>query len=310
MKNSLKISTIILFLLVVVSCQPETTIADGVSFSDVTYVTLPKPNANNNIIQVREGEEISFRDLSKGGLSRNWEMSDGFNAKLDYPNTFLKNGFGTIGDTTDISNFIRNEVSISDQTAFAYFAVPNEDPNIVEEGEEPSLSFVKFTSTFKDAVTFSGDNQLDITLDKISEEEYVFTKIFKVDVVADIIGEYEVYLNDVTEPIYVYKFGETIVPPRDQWLELSLNIGDSLRFVNTSTIGRHNATDWLMTTDTSNIQGEEFIEQEEITITYNEQIIEPVSPGLLLVVRDISDTVTREVSQRFRTLIPLALTVN
>jgi len=204
-----------------VSCKDESI---GGDFSDVTWTNTLTSHAI-----VEKGDFASFMDLSQGALSHEWAISDG--------NYFMSDDFSR--QDTNLYDFILPEMGLSTNDEIIHVLF-----------DSIGIQKVRLYNTFSEEVTFNGND----TLTAIEKDGiWVIDTTFFVDVYGDMEPAFKIYksilneegnITDWEEVLEVLASDNPETTDSINWPVLDIEAGESLKFVDLTTIDRPEGRTW------------------------------------------------------------------
>lgn len=204
-----------------VSCKDESI---GGDFSDVTWTNTLTSHAI-----VEKGDFASFMDLSQGALSHEWTISNG--------NYFMSDDFSR--QDTNLYDFILPEMGLSTNDEIIHVLF-----------DSIGIQKVRLYNTFSEEVTFNGND----TLTAIEKDGiWVIDTTFFVDVYGDMEPAFKIYksilneegnITDWEEVLEVLASDNPETTDSINWPVLDIEAGESLKFVDLTTIDRPEGRTW------------------------------------------------------------------
>ena len=219
MKN-LKNLLVALTLIFVFGCVNDETLPPA--FEDATWVTSVRPG---NLYSIREGEHVSFRDLSQNPLTHEFTIEEG--------NKYLNPDFN-IG-TDSLPLFINEELDLVNTNSDAHVLFLNS-----------GINKVKLRNTFKDSLIYRGRD----TIYAFPENGvWVIENEWEVDVFGKLKPAFKVLDKNGDEILRVTGDEEVEKPNGEipaSWPVIDVEAGDDLTFVDLTTDDRPNGRTWSL----------------------------------------------------------------
>ncbi len=224
MKN-IKIYFILCGILFAMSACEEKEYADFTpvdELSDVTWLIGTQPFVNDPF-SINVDTQVPFLDLSQGAVSHEWIIEEG--------NKFLNTGFNSRDSIFD--DFIKQDagLSITDPKAFVLF-------------RNSRVNKVRLLNRFNEKVTYRSSEG---SLEAVQGEDGLWTidTTFTFDVYAKILPAFTI-LKDGSPVISVTGDEETSIDDEASWPTVEIEAATSLTYLDNTTIGRPNATTWII----------------------------------------------------------------
>ncbi|WP_299556459.1 hypothetical protein [Seonamhaeicola sp.] len=223
MKN-IKIYIILCGILFALSSCEEKEYADYTpvdELSDVSWLIGTQPFVNDPF-SINVDTQVPFLDLSQGAVSHEWIIEEG--------NKFLNTGFNSRDSIFD--DYIKEDagLSITDPKAFVLF-------------RNSGINKVRLLNKFNEKVTYrSSEGSLEAHKEG---DLWVIDTTFTFDVYAKILPAFTI-MKDGAPVLNVTREEETSIEDEASWPTVEIEAATSLTYIDNTTIGRPNATTWII----------------------------------------------------------------
>ncbi|TXG35144.1 hypothetical protein [Seonamhaeicola maritimus] len=224
MKN-IKLYIILCGILLSISACEEQEYADYTApdeLSDVSWLIGTQPFVNDPF-SINVDTHMPFMDLSQGAVSHEWIIEEG--------NKYLNTGFTSRDSILD--EFVKEDVglTLSDPKAFVLF-------------RNSGFNKVRLLNKFNEKVTYkSSEGNFEAV--QGSDGLWVIDTTFTFDVFAKILPAFSIS-KDGAEVLNITGDQETSIEDEASWPTVEIEAATGLTYMDNTTIGRPNATTWII----------------------------------------------------------------
>lgn len=201
------------------ACEKDEFVAPN-DLADVKAIVGSRSLNDDGAYIVELGDQLAFADISQGALSHEWIIESG--------NAFISNDFSP------------------EDSVFTDFIIPgqalsSEDPTAYVLFQTPGLQRVRLRNVFDRQVSFTSTGTTAVQ----EGSNWVIDTAYLVDVFADIRPAFKVY-QDGEEVLSVSAEDEPDMANSASWPTVTLEVGQTLDFVDLTTEGRPTARRWTL----------------------------------------------------------------